>query len=137
MVTPTAYNFCRSSRCTVAGHTIPTLQSLANGVPVVTLPAKFVRGRFALAMYLQMGYTDLVADDIQVNDNTLRGNPIQLAICDKDPSIRTAWFHAAMLGARGGRGYHKPSVFSPGFGSPLPPRPFGEDAPKIGFLSEG
>lgn len=38
------------------------------GIPVVTMPAKFVRGRFALAMYRQMGYTDLVAEDLEVHD---------------------------------------------------------------------
>lgn len=32
----------------------------------MTLPADFVRGRFALAMYKQMGYTDLVAEDVEV-----------------------------------------------------------------------
>ena len=41
-------------------------KGLSSGVPVVTLPADFVRGRFALAMYKQMGYTDLVAEDIEV-----------------------------------------------------------------------
>lgn len=41
-------------------------QGLSNGVPVVTLPAEFVRGRFALAIYRQMGYTDLVADGVEV-----------------------------------------------------------------------
>lgn len=39
---------------------------MSNGVPVVTFPAEFVRGRFALAMYRQMGYTDLVADGVEV-----------------------------------------------------------------------
>ncbi|CAM9560190.1 unnamed protein product, partial [Ascophyllum nodosum] len=38
---------------------------MSHGVPVVTLPAKFIRGRFALAMYKQMGYTDLVATDLE------------------------------------------------------------------------
>ncbi|CAM9713019.1 unnamed protein product, partial [Hapterophycus canaliculatus] len=47
------------------GGCLTVLESLSNGVPVVTLPAEFVRGRFALAIYLQMGYTDLVADDLQ------------------------------------------------------------------------
>lgn len=45
----------------------PRTQALSNGVPVVTLPAKFIRGRFALAIYRQMGYTDLVADDAAVS----------------------------------------------------------------------
>lgn len=47
-------------------------QGLANGVPVVTLPAEFIRGRFALAMYRQMGYTDLVADDVEVSRSLYR-----------------------------------------------------------------
>ncbi|CAM9390627.1 unnamed protein product, partial [Scytosiphon promiscuus] len=47
------------------GGCLTVLESLSKGVPVVTLPAEFVRGRFALAIYLQMGYTDLVADDLQ------------------------------------------------------------------------
>ena len=44
----------------------PRTQALSHGVPVVTLPAKFIRGRFTLAMYRQMGYTDLVADNVAV-----------------------------------------------------------------------
>ncbi|CBJ29260.1 putative methyltransferase [Ectocarpus siliculosus] len=47
------------------GGCLTVLEGLSNGVPVVTLPAKYVRGRFALAMYQQMGYTELVADDVQ------------------------------------------------------------------------
>lgn len=33
------------------------------GTPVVTLPGQFHRGRYTTAAYLQMGYTDLIADD--------------------------------------------------------------------------
>ncbi|CAM9670942.1 unnamed protein product [Ectocarpus sp. 6 AP-2014] len=47
------------------GGCLTVLEGLSNGVPVVTLPAKYVRGRFALAMFQQMGYTELVADDVQ------------------------------------------------------------------------
>ncbi|CAM9697392.1 unnamed protein product, partial [Laminaria digitata] len=47
------------------GGCLTVLEGLSNGVPVVTLPAEFVRGRFALAMYKQMGYTDLVAEDVE------------------------------------------------------------------------
>lgn len=51
-------------------------QGLSNGVPVVTLPANLVRGRFALAMYRQMGYTDLVAEDVEVR---LQYRPTQVS----------------------------------------------------------
>jgi predicted O-linked N-acetylglucosamine transferase (SPINDLY family) len=33
------------------------------GTPIVTLPSKFLRGRFTLAMYKQMGFLDCVAGD--------------------------------------------------------------------------
>lgn len=55
--------------------TIACEKGLAYGVPVVTLPADFVRGRFALAMYTQMGYTDLVAENVEVRgSNAHTGN---------------------------------------------------------------
>lgn len=44
----------------------PRGQALSHGVPVVTLPADLIRGRFALAIYKQMGYSGLVADDLEV-----------------------------------------------------------------------
>lgn len=56
-------------------HRHVAAQGLSNGVPVVTLPAKYVRGRFALAMYQQMGYTELVADDVQVGVGALDHRP--------------------------------------------------------------
>lgn len=40
-----------------------TLEALAMGAPVVTLPKLFQRGRHTLGMYRCMGYTDLVARD--------------------------------------------------------------------------
>lgn len=41
-------------------------QGLSNTVPVVTLPSDLIQGRFALAIYRQMGYSDLVAADLKV-----------------------------------------------------------------------
>ena len=35
------------------------------GVPIVTLPGKFLRGRITLACYKRMGLSDLVASDEQ------------------------------------------------------------------------
>jgi predicted O-linked N-acetylglucosamine transferase (SPINDLY family) len=40
-----------------------TLEALAMGTPVVTLPSPYLRGRLTLAMYRRMGFTDLVAKD--------------------------------------------------------------------------
>lgn len=40
-----------------------TLEALAMSSPVVTLPSPYLRGRLSLAMYRQMGFTDLVAKD--------------------------------------------------------------------------
>jgi predicted O-linked N-acetylglucosamine transferase (SPINDLY family) len=40
-----------------------TLEALAVGTPVVTLPPLFARGRLAHAFYVQMGYTDLITSD--------------------------------------------------------------------------
>jgi predicted O-linked N-acetylglucosamine transferase (SPINDLY family) len=42
-----------------------SLESFACGVPVVTLPGSFLRGRLTLAFYRQMGVMDCVADDAQ------------------------------------------------------------------------
>jgi protein O-GlcNAc transferase len=42
-----------------------TYEALAMGVPVVTLPAEFVRGRFTLGCYRQMGLQECVADSPQ------------------------------------------------------------------------
>ena len=39
-----------------------TMEGLALGVPIVTLPAAFLRGRFTLGHYQEMGYLDCVAD---------------------------------------------------------------------------
>jgi predicted O-linked N-acetylglucosamine transferase (SPINDLY family) len=38
-----------------------TLEALSMGLPVVTLPTEFARGRFCMSIYKHMGYTDLVA----------------------------------------------------------------------------
>lgn len=54
-------------------------QGFAAGVPIVTLPGKYLRGRGTLAHYLHMGFTDCVADtpegyvDIAVRLGTDRG----------------------------------------------------------------
>jgi protein O-GlcNAc transferase len=40
-----------------------TLESLAMGTPVVTLPSPYLRGRLTLAMYRRMEFMDLVAKD--------------------------------------------------------------------------
>lgn len=40
-----------------------SLEAFAFGVPVVTLPGRFLRGRLTLALYRQMGVMDCVADD--------------------------------------------------------------------------
>lgn len=42
-----------------------TYEALALGKPVVTWPSKFLRGRLSLAMYQQMGYLDMVANDAE------------------------------------------------------------------------
>jgi predicted O-linked N-acetylglucosamine transferase (SPINDLY family) len=39
-----------------------TLEGLALGVPIVTLPAAFLRGRFTLGHYREMGYDGCIAD---------------------------------------------------------------------------
>src|SRR5687767_5295484 len=41
------------------GHT--SYEALALGLPVVTLPGEFLRGRLTHAMYQQMGYGELLA----------------------------------------------------------------------------
>ena len=51
-----------------------TYEALAMGTPVVTLPAKYLRGRFTLGCYRQMGYSDCIAetpDDFVVRANRL------------------------------------------------------------------
>ena len=40
-----------------------SLQAFALGVPIVTLPARFLRGRFTAGLYRRMGVTDLIASD--------------------------------------------------------------------------
>jgi predicted O-linked N-acetylglucosamine transferase (SPINDLY family) len=42
-----------------------TYEALAFGVPVVTLPSNFLRGRITKALYDQMGMTDCVADSTE------------------------------------------------------------------------
>lgn len=42
------------------GHT--SLDALALGTPVVTLPGRFLRGRITFALYRKMGYTECVAE---------------------------------------------------------------------------
>jgi protein O-GlcNAc transferase len=44
------------------GHT--SYEALALGLPVVTLPGQFLRGRLAYAMYQQMGYRELLAASV-------------------------------------------------------------------------
>jgi protein O-GlcNAc transferase len=44
------------------GHT--SYEALANGLPVITLPGQFLRGRLAHAMYQQMGDCDLLVDGV-------------------------------------------------------------------------
>src|SRR5262249_21009143 len=45
----------------VGGNT--SYQALAFGVPIVTLPSAYLRGRITLALYRQMGMLDCVAAD--------------------------------------------------------------------------
>jgi predicted O-linked N-acetylglucosamine transferase (SPINDLY family) len=45
------------------GHT--SLDALALGTPVVTLPGQFLRGRITQALYRKMGYMDCVADSTE------------------------------------------------------------------------
>ena len=50
-----------------------TYESLAMGIPVVTLPSRFLRGRFSLGCYLKMGMTECVAGTTaQYAETTLR-----------------------------------------------------------------
>jgi uncharacterized protein (TIGR03032 family) len=44
------------------GHT--SYEALSLGVPVITLPGQFLRGRLTYAMYQQMGYRELLASDV-------------------------------------------------------------------------
>jgi len=44
------------------GHT--SYEALAIGLPVVTLPGEFLRGRLAHAMYQQMEYRELLVNDV-------------------------------------------------------------------------
>jgi len=41
-----------------------TYQALAMGLPVVTLPGRYLRGRVSLAIYERMGLRDCVARDL-------------------------------------------------------------------------
>ena len=45
------------------GHT--SYEAFSLGLPVVTLPGKFLRGRLAYAMYRQMNYGELIAKDAE------------------------------------------------------------------------
>ena len=45
------------------GGCLTALDAISNGVPFVTLPGPFERGRFAMSIYRQMNYTDLVASN--------------------------------------------------------------------------
>ena len=47
------------------GGCLTALDAMSNGVPFVTLPGPFERGRFAMSIYEQMNYTDLVARDTE------------------------------------------------------------------------
>jgi predicted O-linked N-acetylglucosamine transferase (SPINDLY family) len=42
-----------------------SLESFAFGIPIVTLPGKFLRGRLTLALYQQMGVMDCVAENAE------------------------------------------------------------------------
>ncbi len=42
-----------------------SLEALAQGLPIVHLPGRFMRGRHTLAFYRQMGFMDCVADGIE------------------------------------------------------------------------
>ena len=44
---------------------VTTLDALAMGTPVVTLPGEFMRGRVTYACYTQMGVMDCVADSVE------------------------------------------------------------------------
>jgi protein O-GlcNAc transferase len=41
-----------------------TYEALALGVPIMTMPAAFMRGRVTYACYKRMGLTDLIANDV-------------------------------------------------------------------------
>ena len=59
-----------------------SLQSIEAGVPLVTLPGEFMRGRHTLAMFRMMGIEELISRS--VNDYADR-----LAELDLDPDIRS------------------------------------------------
>lgn len=42
-----------------------SLQAFSLGVPIVTMPTRFLRGRFTAGLYRRMGVTDLIARDAQ------------------------------------------------------------------------
>jgi len=46
------------------GGCLTSLEALAHAKPLVTLPSEYVRGRFTLAMYEQMGFLDLVSENV-------------------------------------------------------------------------
>lgn len=39
-----------------------SFEALAMGAPIVTLPGRYLRGRFTLALYLKMNFSDLIVD---------------------------------------------------------------------------
>ena len=47
------------------GGCLSTLDGLAHGVPVISLPSNFVRGRFTLALYRQMDFMECVASSVE------------------------------------------------------------------------
>ena len=47
------------------GGCLSTLDALAHGVPVISLPSPFVRGRFTLALYRQMGFMECIASSAE------------------------------------------------------------------------
>ncbi len=55
--------------------------ALANGIPMVTLPPEFIRGRFTSALYRQMGHSELVASDanqyVQLVEKLLKNDTFQ------------------------------------------------------------
>jgi hypothetical protein len=47
------------------GGCLTAHDALSNGVPTITLPSEFLRGRFTAAIYKQMGVTNLIAKNVE------------------------------------------------------------------------
>lgn len=98
-----------------------TYEALACGVPVVTLPSPFLRGRITAALYQQMGLTECVAADpsdyvekavrlgadagyrAHVQERIRQASPV---LFENPAGVRAleAFFLRAVAEARGGRG---------------------------------